>query len=213
MGKKTKVILCFIFLLGVIITSYFLYFYKINSLVESTLIWFLIATFFLIMIPPFIDRRFLFCTNCYSGKLFYYPIELTQAKEMDFKCSKCHNPMDWRELPEDLYKLSVRNHRIGVAQFYNLIFFLILYDLYSLTTAYKFFMYLLIGSFIGIIISMIIIFLMTKRKILKRVQKSLLLWRLDYLMLCLIIDGAQFWITPLEKWIKDLEVLTIKILF
>lgn len=131
----------------------------------------LIMTLFLIGVPFMIDKTLQFCTSCHSGKFFSRkePIEAKLDMRKGFRCSKCHILMEWLKLPDDLYNLWIRNHRIGFSLTYHMAFFFILIDLYGRTAVYLFVTYLTIGYLISILFGFFIIHIVTKRKILRRV--------------------------------------------
>lgn len=143
----------------------------------ATTVMGLMFTCLIIWVPFMVSRSFLFCTACHSGKFFFQGEIREEAKEKDIKCSKCHTPMEWMELTDDLYKMWVRSWQIGYSLFYPIIFFLLLADLYSRTPAYLIFHYLLLASLITPVVGLIIIYVITKKKVRTQVATSLM-WKL-----------------------------------
>ena len=122
-------------------------------------------TFLVIKLAPkYVNRKFLFCVKCNSGKFTYSVTD----KEKDFNCSKCNILMEWIEMTEDLFKLRVKSYRIIFSLLlYPIVLFLILFIVLNIVFA----AFLLISCLIGMIIVGVIIDLITRKKILKYATK------------------------------------------
>jgi len=78
----------------------------------------------LFIIPNQVKKRIPFCVDCKRGKFWFKREEEVEDKK--FNCKKCGIPMQWEEIPIDLFKIRVNYFRLVMALLYPHAFLLLL---------------------------------------------------------------------------------------